>query len=95
MKSTKKTSKAKAKTKKGSYGNVSLPEDAFNNKETKFRVTMYLDLDVLDQIRKLAKDRCLPYQTYLNQHLRDTVLGSEMDEKIRSIVRQELAKTGT
>ena len=95
MKSTNKSKKTKTKSKKISYGTVSLPEDAFNPKETKFRVTMYLDLDVLDLIRKLAKDRGLPYQTYINQHLRDTIIGSDMDDKIRSIVREELAKTGT
>jgi predicted DNA binding CopG/RHH family protein len=95
MKSTKKIKKSKSKNGKISYGSVSLPDDAFNPKETKFRVSMYLDLDVLDEVRKLAKDRGLPYQTYINQMLRDVVFGSEMDEKIRSIVRQELSKTGT
>jgi len=74
------------------YGSVSLPEDAFNPKETKFRVTMYVDLDVLDQIRKTAKARGLPYQTHINQLLRDTVFGQEMDERIRRIVREELGK---
>lgn len=78
--------------KKIKYGNVSLPEDAFNPKETKFRVTMYLDLDVLEEVRKKAKARGLPYQTYINQLLRDSVLGQEMDEKIRRIVREELGK---
>lgn len=95
MKSTKKTKKAKSKDAKISYGSVSLPDDAFNPKETKFRVSMYLDLDVLDEIRKLAKNRGMPYQTYINQMLRDVVFGSEMDEKIRTIVRQELSKTGS
>jgi predicted DNA binding CopG/RHH family protein len=96
MKSTNKKIKLnKTKPKKITYGAVSLPDDAFNPKETKFRVTMYLDLDVLDEVRKLAKEKGLPYQTYINQHLRDTILGTAMDDKIRSIVRQELAKTGT
>jgi predicted DNA binding CopG/RHH family protein len=95
MKSIKKANKPKAKKSKVSYGNVSLPDDAFNPKETKFRVSMYLDLDVLDEIRKLAKERNLPYQTYLNQFLRDSILGSAMDEKIRTIVKQELSKTGS
>lgn len=78
--------------KKVKYGSVSLPEDAFNTKETKFRVTMYVDLDVLDEIRKAAKKRGLPYQTHINQILRDSVFGQEMDERIRRIVREELGK---
>ena len=41
--------------KKIKYGSVSLPEDAFNPKETKFRVTMYVDLDVLDESKRPMK----------------------------------------
>ena len=91
MKSTKKSPAKKSKIK---FGDVSLPDDAFNSKETKFRVSMYLDLDVLDQIRLMAKSKGLPYQTFINQLLRERVLGSEMDDRIRKIVREELAKTG-
>ncbi len=86
MKSTRK--------KKIKYGSVSLPEDAFNDRETKFRVTMFVDLDVLDAVRKRAKLRGLPYQTYINQLLRDSVLGSELDDRIRKIVREEISKKG-
>ncbi len=82
----------KSTKKKIKYGNVSFPDDAFNSRETKFRVTMFLDLDVLDEIRVRAKARGLPYQTYINQLLRDLVMGQEMDERIRRIVREELDK---
>ena len=78
--------------KKIKYGTVELPDDAFNEKETKFRVTMFLDLDVLDEIRKRAKKNGLPYQTYINQLLRENIFGKEMDERIRKIVREELGK---
>ena len=80
------------KKKKTKLGNVTLPDDAFNAKETKFRVTMFLDLDVLDAIRARAKDRGLPYQTFINQVLRDLVLGNELNERIRTIVREEIEK---
>ena len=69
-----------------------LPKNAFDPRETKFRVTMYLDMDVLNEIRKRAKDRGLPYQTYINQYLRDTHLGSKEEDRIRKIVQEELAK---
>ncbi|MGZ3713209.1 MAG: hypothetical protein ACXVBE_15705, partial [Bdellovibrionota bacterium] len=78
--------------KKIKFGNVSLPDDAFNPRETKFRVTMFVDLDVLDKIRELAKFRGLPYQTYINQMLRDSVFGSEFEDKVRKIVREEIEK---
>jgi predicted DNA binding CopG/RHH family protein len=82
----------KKKNKKIRYGKFGLPEDAFNPRETKFRVTMFVDLDVLDKIREMAKYRGLPYQTYINQMLRDAVFGSEFEDKVRKIVRDELTK---
>ncbi len=84
--------KSTAKKKKIKYGSISLPDDAFHPKETKFRVTMYVDLDVLDEIRKQAKARGLPYQAHINQVLRESVFGQAMDERIRRIVREELGK---
>jgi uncharacterized protein (DUF4415 family) len=88
MKSIKKT--------KPKHGPVDLlPPDAFNKKDTKFRITMFMDLDLLEEVRKRAKNEGLPYQTYINHFLRKTHLGSEEDAKIRRIVREELLKTGS
>ncbi len=69
-----------------------LAEDEFDAGNGKFRVTMYVDLDVVDEIRKRAKKKHLPYQTMINQILRDLVFGGDETEKIRQIVREELAK---
>ena len=92
MKSTKKKAKKRSKRDIRFGQKDLLPEDAFNPKETKFRVTMYVDMDVLSEIRKRAKDKGLPYQTYINQYLRDTHLGSEEEKRVRRIVQEELAK---
>ena len=87
MKSTRKTRNGKIQ-----YGDKDLlGQDAFDPKGTKFRVSMYIDLDVLTEIRIRAKKKGLPYQTYINQCLRETHLGSADDERIRRIVREELA----
>ena len=53
---------------------------------------MFIDLDVLDKVRRRAKDRSLPYETFINQLLRDLVLGSGINEHIRKIVREEFVK---
>ena len=85
----------KNKQKKIRHGKVDLlDEDAFNPKETKFRVSMFIDLDVLDEIRKRARAKGLPYQTYINQCLRESHLGSSEEKRIRDIVRDELSKAG-
>ncbi|MCM2279481.1 MAG: BrnA antitoxin family protein [Oligoflexia bacterium] len=88
MRSTKKTKRGKIQ-----YGKTDLLDDeAFNPKETKFRVSMFIDLDVLEVVRERAKAKGLPYQTYINQYLRETHLGSEEEDRIRRIVREELSK---
>ncbi|MFN7685330.1 MAG: CopG family antitoxin [Oligoflexia bacterium] len=83
----------KNKRSKIQHGKVDLLDNnAFNPKETKFRVSMFIDLDVLDEIRKRARAKGLPYQTYINQYLRESHLGSGDEERIRNIVRDELMK---
>ena len=74
------------------YGNVDLPEDTFDHKNVKARITMWIGVDLLDEVRKRAAAKDLPYQTYLNQVLRDTILGSNEEERIRKLIREELAK---
>ena len=46
-----------------------LPPEAFEDKNTKVRVTMYLDLDVLNYFKARAKEG-QPYQTQINAELR-------------------------
>ena len=88
MRSTKKSKRGKIQ-----YGKEDLlGEDVFNPKETKFRVSMFIDLDILEKIRECAKSKGLPYQTYINQYLRQTHLEDAEDERIRRIVREELRK---
>jgi len=90
MRSTKK----RTKRNRIQYGkNDLLEEGAFTPEETKFRVSMFIDLDVLNEIRRRAKDKGLPYQTYINLFLRETHLGSAEEDRIRQIVREELGKT--
>jgi len=71
-----------------------LDDDEFDPKHAKFRVTMFIDLPILESIRKEAKQKGLPYQTYINQLLREHVKGDE-DKKIRAIVRDEFRKIRT
>lgn len=82
----------KLKKNKIQYGKVEVPDEAFQPKNAKFRVTMFIDLDLLNEIRKRASKRKLPYQTYINQTLREVVLGNAAEERIREIVREELYK---
>jgi hypothetical protein len=48
-------------------------------------------LSVLETIRKEAKEKGLPYQTYINQLLREHV-SADNEKKIREIVRDEVRR---
>jgi hypothetical protein len=61
--------------KKVKTGKVEIGADEFNPKKGKFRVNMFVDLDVIDAIRKRAADEHMPYQTWINRQLRALVEG--------------------
>lgn len=63
------------------YGNVELSENEFDPKEAKFRVTMWMDLDLVDEVRKRAAQDGMKYQPWINRKLRDAILGQNSLEK--------------
>ena len=80
--------------KKIKTGKVEIGADEFNPKKGKFRVNMFVDLDVIDQIRELADKEHMPYQTWINRKLRDLVDGKNhatfSEEDIARIVDERL-----
>lgn len=55
------------------YGKVDIPEDAFEPKNVKARITMWIGMDVLNEVKARAQLKGLPYQTYLNQLVKDSL----------------------
>ncbi|NJL24547.1 MAG: hypothetical protein HC902_04850 [Calothrix sp. SM1_5_4] len=82
MKSTK-------KSKKIEYGNVEAPEGFDDPKNHKVRVTMWLDGDLLAELRKRAGEVGAGYQTYTQKLLRDAVF--ESDSLAKRLERVEKA----
>ena len=68
-------------------GKVEISSDEFNPKKGKFRVNMFVDLDVIDEIRKLAETEHMPYQTWINRKLRELVEG-----KATGLTEKDIAK---
>lgn len=67
-------------------GNVEIGPDEFNPKRGKFRVNMFVDLDVVDEIRKIAAKRHVPYQTLINQKLREIFMNEpSLEERVAKI----------
>lgn len=55
-----------------------LPAEAFEDRRTKVKISMYLDLDVLEHFKaRSAEDR--PYQTQINLELRRIMEGEQAD----------------
>ena len=68
MKSTKKN--------KIKYGNVELSENEFDPKHGKVRVTMWMELDLLKEIRERAAKEGEKYQRWIKKNLRDLLAGN-------------------
>ena len=50
-----------------------LPPEAFEERNTKVRITSYIDLDVLEYFKQRAAEMSVPYQTLINRELRRTM----------------------
>jgi len=78
------------------YGNVEIAGDEFESKNCKIRVTAFIDLDIVEALKDEADQTKSKYQTLLNKRLRESIfgsaMGSDLDQKIRAIVREELGK---
>lgn len=83
--------------KKIKTGQVEIGPDEFNSKKGKFRVNMFVDLDVVDKIRKVAAKRHIPYQTLINQKLREVFMNEQSIEervtRIEEIILKKRAGT--
>ena len=74
------------------YGNVDVPDSAFEHSNTKIRVTTFVDLGVVIEHKRRAKNSKSKYQTMLNNILRSAVLGepskSLTETRVRQIVKE-------
>jgi len=71
------------------YGNVELDDDEFSAKNTKVRVTTFIDVDVVSELKKRATSLGIGYQTLLNQKLREVVFGESAGSMEEIISRLE------
>ena len=56
---------------------IDIGPNEFSPQKGKFRVNMFVDLDVVDAIRKIASKRNMPYQTLINQKLRELFMNEQ------------------
>jgi uncharacterized protein (DUF4415 family) len=81
------------KNKKIKYGNVEIDADEFDKKYAKVRVTMMVDLDVVDAFRAEANKRHIGYQTLMNQKLRESISGEDsLEQRLKALEKIVLKK---
>lgn len=62
-------------------------------KNTKVRITAMIDADILDELRAVAKDTGIRYQTLLNLKLRESILGEAVvDSNVIRTITDKLKK---
>jgi uncharacterized protein (DUF4415 family) len=75
--------------KKTNPGKTDLIEaDAFDPKNTKERITIWIDEEVLDGFRRRAKEEGTKYQSLINQALRDSLKQPSLAERVRRLERK-------
>lgn len=72
----------KTKKKDIVYGDVELDHDEFDPKYSKVRITTFIDLDVIESLKKKAKKQGRGYQTLLNEILREKVMGEKASNEM-------------
>ncbi|OFZ17702.1 MAG: hypothetical protein A2Z20_01595 [Bdellovibrionales bacterium RBG_16_40_8] len=76
------------KNKKISYGKVEIPEDAFDPKNVKERITIMVDQDVLDAYRHKAAKTGDKYQSLINRTLRESLKRPELEERVEVLEKK-------
>ena len=71
----------KRKVSKITYGKVEVPENPFDPKSTKIKVTSWFDADVILALKEKAEKDGAKYQTLMNHLLREAVANHENFEK--------------
>jgi len=69
-----------------------LSMDEFEKKNTKVRITTFIDIDVLEQLKEEAATTGKKYQTLLNEKLREIVLEEETIKSTLSDINKRLTK---
>ena len=81
------------KNKKIKYGEIDIPEEAFDPKNVKERITIMLDQDTLDAYRKKAAKAGDKYQSLINRTLREALARPELEERVE-VLERKIKKLG-
>ncbi len=81
------------KNKKISYGKIEIPEEAFDPKNIKERITIMIDQDILDAYRSTAQKTGDKYQSLINRTLKEALEQPGLEKRIERL-EQKIKKLG-
>ena len=81
------------KNKKISYGKIEIPEEAFDPKNIKERITIMIDQDILDAYRATAQKTGDKYQSLINRTLKEALGQPGLEKRIERL-EQKIKKLG-
>jgi len=73
------------KNKKICYGKVEIPEDAFESRNVKERITIMLDQDIVDSFRAKASKLGDKYQSLINRTLREALERPDLEKRVEKL----------
>ena len=76
------------------YGTKNVLPEKIDRRDVMITISIKMEGDLLDALKNKAKVLNRPYQTLMKEMLRESLdlKTSDMDDRIRQIVRQELGK---
>jgi predicted DNA binding CopG/RHH family protein len=85
----------KRKASKVKYGKIEVPENPFDPKTTKIKVTSWFDADLILMLKEKAAQEGTKYQTLMNHLLREAVMKHmSIEQRLEKIERTLKIKTG-
>ena len=85
----------KHKKNKIKYGNVEVPEDPFNPKTSKMKITAWFDADMILELRDRADKEGSKYQKLMNNLLRQALANHQsLEQRVESLEKALKSKLG-
>jgi predicted DNA binding CopG/RHH family protein len=74
------------------YGNVNIPDDAFEEENIKVRISLMLRADILNHFKNRAKKEGVGYQVLIQQALANSMNEKDSTKERLSILESEIER---
>jgi uncharacterized protein (DUF4415 family) len=78
----------KTSRKKIKYGKVDIPDEEFQPRNVKERITIMIDQDILDAFKAKAAETGDKYQSLINRTLREALTRPSLEDRVERIEKR-------